>query len=189
MQSIIISGMPACGKTTVGSIVASRFGMKLVGGGDILKEIAQKKGYMAEGKNWWDTSSGMKFLKERKKNLELDREVDKRLVELAKEGNYVITSYTLPWISDYGLKVWLIASTSSRAKRMARRDGLSIKESTRILKVRDIQNYFLYKKLYGFEFGEDLSPFHLVVDTENLDENSTALIIVKFAEAWSSKVG
>ena len=41
--------------------------LTLVGGGDILKEIAHEEGYNATGDDWWDTAEGMKFLKERRR--------------------------------------------------------------------------------------------------------------------------
>jgi cytidylate kinase len=65
MQTIILSGMPAVGKTTVARIIASKLGLKLVGGGDTLKEIALEEGYNAVGDDWWDTEEGMRFMEER----------------------------------------------------------------------------------------------------------------------------
>jgi cytidylate kinase len=183
MESIIISGMPAAGKTTVGSIVASELGMKLIGGGDVLKEMAIEKGYKAGGQEWWDTEQGIMFLQQRKKSPDFDREVDSRLVEKAAEGGYVITSYTLPWLTKKGVKVWLLASVKSRARRMAKRDGVAVKRCIAVLSIRDRENYDLYKKLYGIEFGKDLSPFHLVIDTEHIDEEKVASIIVAYYRA------
>jgi cytidylate kinase len=186
LKSVIISGMPAAGKTTVGKIVASELGMKLIGGGDVLKEMAVERGYTSGGEDWWDTEQGMKFLQERKKSPDFDVEVDQRLVKKAGEGNYVITSYTLPWLSSEGIKVWLLASVKSRARRMAKRDGMGVRKCMRILSIRDRENYLLYKNLYGIEFGKDLSPFHLVVDTEYIDEKRVASLIVAYVKARSS---
>ncbi len=183
MDAVIISGMPAAGKTTVGKIVASKLGMKLIGGGDVLKEMALEMGYKSGGEDWWDTEQGMKFLQERKRSLDFDREVDKRLVRKATEGGYVITSYTLPWLTKKGVKVWLLASVKSRARRMAKRDGMAVKRCIAVLSIRDRENYDLYKKLYGIEFGKDLSPFHLVIDTEHIDEEKVASIIVAYYRA------
>jgi cytidylate kinase len=168
MKAIILCGMPAVGKTTVAKILASKLGLKLIGGGDILKEIAVEEGYHAVGDDWWDTKEGMRFMKERAASSEFDREVDRRLIAKARRGDVVITSYTIPWLADDGVKIWLSATKRSRAERMARRDGSSPEECAKIVDERDRKNYALYKKLYGIEFGKDLSPFTMIVGTDGV---------------------
>jgi cytidylate kinase len=128
MDTIIVSGMPAVGKTTVSKVISESLGIPLVGGGDVLKEMAVEEGYSPGGGNWWDTSDGMGFLKERKKSPGFDREVDLRLTQKAKKGGVVITSYPLPWLVEKGLKVWLSGSPMTRARRMAKRDSTSVKQ-------------------------------------------------------------
>ena len=74
MRSIIISGMPSCGKSTVAAIVAKELGFKMVNGGDVLKEIAKENGYTVSGEDWWDTEQGMKFLKQRAGDPKFDKD-------------------------------------------------------------------------------------------------------------------
>ncbi|MDG6898904.1 MAG: AAA family ATPase [Nitrososphaerota archaeon] len=181
MQAIIVSGMPAVGKTTVSRTVADELELKMVGGGDVLKEMAVEEGYTPGGEDWWDTEEGMKFLEARKRKSGFDREVDARLLEKAKKGNVVITSYPVPWLSKRGVKVWLSGSVETRAKRMAKRDHTDVGKCMEVLAVRDVENYKLYKKIYKIEFGKDLKPFDLVVDTDNIDESRVAEIVLNFA--------
>jgi cytidylate kinase len=180
MEAIIVSGMPAVGKTTVSKTVAEKLRLKLVGGGDVLKEMAVEEGYTPGGEDWWDTREGMKFLAERKRKSGFDREVDSRLLEKTKRGDVVITSYPVPWLSRHGIKVWLSGSVETRAKRMAKRDGMSVEKCIEVLAVRDVENYRLYKKIYGIEFGRDLKPFDLVVDTDSIDESRVAQIVLHY---------
>ena len=121
-------GMPAVGKTTAAKIVASQLRLPIVGGGDILKEIALEQGYKASGEDWWDTEEGMRFLETRKGSSEFDKEVDARLLGKVQKGDVVITSYTLPWLAKTGIKVWLAGSRKSRSERMAKRDGSTPEE-------------------------------------------------------------
>lgn len=162
--------------------MATRLPLKYVSGGDMLKELAAEQGYDVEGEDWWDTPSGRRFLKERSENSRYDLEVDKRLEKLAQKGGYVITSYALPWISPAGIRVWLKGSKAVRAARMARRDGLSIEEATKIVELRDRENAQLYRQLYGYEFDRDLSVFHLVVDTEMIEAEKVSEVIKLYAE-------
>jgi CMP/dCMP kinase len=180
MEAIIISGMPAVGKTTVSRIVSGALGIPMVGGGDVLKEMAVEEGYSPGGGEWWDTATGIRFLKERKKSSGFDREVDSRLLRKAKKGGIVITSYPLPWLAQKGTKVWLAGGAMSRARRMAKRDGMAVTECLKVLSVRDRENRRIYKKIYGIEFGKDLTPFDLVVDTDSLDESKVAEIVLHY---------
>jgi CMP/dCMP kinase len=168
MKAIILCGMPAVGKTTVARIIASKLDLRLIGGGDILKEIALEEGYNAVGDDWWDTKEGMKFMEERAGSPEFDKEVDKRLLARARKGDVVMTSYTLPWLAKDGVKVWLSGTKQSRAERMAKRDSSSPEECAKVIDARDRENYSLYKKLYGIRFGKDLAPFTIVVGTDGV---------------------
>ena len=105
--SIVISGWPAVGKTTIATELAKEFRLEIYNGGDILKMLAGERGYSISGKDWWDTEDAKKFMTERKSNPYFDKEVDQRLVEIVKKGNVVITSYTLPWLVKDAIKFWL----------------------------------------------------------------------------------
>ena len=168
-KSIIISGPPAIGKTTVAKQLALEFGLKYLSGGDALKQIAKDEGFQAEGDDWWDTSEGMNFLHQRAQNSEFDKKVDEKLIDLFNKGRMVITSYTLPWLVDDGIKIWLDGSHQSSANRMKGRDNLTKEDALEITKKRYDENRALYKKIYNFDFGVDKSVFDKVIDTNSLD--------------------
>lgn len=179
MEAIILSGLPAAGKTTVAEIISNKLGFKVTGGGDILKEMATDRGYKVTGMDWWDTPDGVKFLREREGNPEFDKEADKRLAEKIALGNIVVTSYTAPWITDDGFKVWLEGSVQHRTERMAKRDGTKFGDMSQVIKIRDAENKRLYKSLYNIDFGVDKTPFDLIVDTNNITAEKVADIIIK----------
>lgn len=168
--SLIVSGWPAVGKTTVAAELAAEFGLTIYNGGDILKQIATKKGYATSGNDWWDSEQGRRFMGDRKNDPSLDKEVDNRLREILKRGNVVVTSYTLPWlVKDKCIKFWLQGSHENRASRMAFRDRISLVKASQIVKERDHQNKQIYEELYGFEFGKDLSVFDFSLNTDIMD--------------------
>ena len=91
IRSVIISGPPAVGKTTVAKGLAEEFDLKYLSGGDVLKELAKDQGFQTEGDDWWDKPDGMKFLKQRSENPKFDKIVDKKLTELFSNGDDYIT--------------------------------------------------------------------------------------------------
>jgi len=171
--SIVISGWPAVGKTTIACKLAEEFDIMMYNGGDILKMLAEEdKGYSVKRDDWWDTTEAKKFMEERKSDPSFDKKVDDKLIQIVKKGGTVITSYTLPWLvadeSVIIIKFWLRGSSENRAKRMANRDGISFAEAKRITKLRDEENKRIYYRLYGFRFGEDLTVFDYVLNTDRL---------------------
>ena len=169
IKSIIISGPPAIGKTTIAKGLAKEFGLVYLSGGDILKELAKDEGFEVKGNDWWDTQEGMNFLSQRQKNSEFDKKVDDKLKKLFSKGEVVITSYTLPWLVDGGIKIWLSGSKENSAQRMINRDNLSETDALEIVQKRYNENKIIYKTLYGFEFGDDLSVFDKIIETDDLN--------------------
>jgi len=180
IKSIIISGPPAVGKTTIAKGIAEEFGLTHLSGGDILKELAEEEGFKTGGDDWWDTQEGMNFLSQRQENSEFDKKVDDKLKKHFLDGNVVITSYTLPWLVEGGVKIWLEGSKENSAQRMTTRDNLSKDNALEIVQKRYQENKKIYKVLYGFEFGEDLSVFDKVIETDGLNA-SQVLDIAKTA--------
>jgi cytidylate kinase len=166
---LCIAGLTGCGKSTVAKRLAERYGLKYLSGGTALKELAIKMGYKPCEKGWWETSEGMRFLEHRLKDTKFDKQVDEQLLEWAKRGNVVLDSWTMPWLFKEGFKIWLEASPHVRARRLARRDGISVKEALKAVKEKDQRTRKIYYDLYGFKLGEDFSPFHLILDVDQLE--------------------
>ena len=182
IKSIIISGPPAVGKTTIAKGIAEEFGLTHLSGGDILKELAEEQGFKTGGDDWWDTQEGMNFLSQRQENSEFDKKVDDKLKKHFLDGNVVITSYTLPWLVEGGVKIWLEGSKENSAQRMTTRDNMSKDNALEIVQKRYQENKKIYKALYGFEFGKDLSLFDKVIETDGLNASQVldiAKIVVR----------
>jgi len=177
---ICICGMAGSGKSTVAKRIAKHYRLKYYSGGDALKAVAAELGYRVGGEGWWETEEGIRFLKERSRDPEIDRRVDQKQLEWAEKGGVVFDSWTMPWLFKGGFKVWLEASEEVRANRIAERDGLTLEEALKFLREKEAGTKMIYKKLYGFTLGEDFSPFHLIIDVNNLskDEVFEALRIV-----------
>lgn len=168
LRSVIISGPPAIGKTTIAKGLGEEFGLKYLSGGDVLKEMARDQGFDTGRDDFWDTKEGMNFLNIRKGNQGFDKQVDEKLEKIFLTEDVVITSYTLPWLVKDGIKIWLAGSHENSAKRMTMRDDISMQDALEIVKKRYDENRTLYHKLYGFNFGEDLSVFSIIIHTDNL---------------------
>ncbi len=166
---ICISGMTGSGKSTVAKRLADKYGLDYFSGGNALKNLAQEEGYNSDLRGWWESPQGLKFLQQRIGDPAFDKKIDEKLLELAERGNVVLDSWTMPWLLDGGFKIWLEASPPVRAKRIVKRDGISVQQAVKVMREKDEKTRSIYKNLYGFDLGHDLSPFNLILATDELD--------------------
>lgn len=165
---ICLAGLTACGKSTAAKRLARRFGLKYVSGGATLKELAIKMGHKGKERGWWESPEGMHFLEKRIRDPQFDKQVDNELLRHADKGNVVLDSWTMPWLSKTGFKIWLEVSPEERARRLTHRDNISINQARQIIKEKDGKTKQIYESLYGFKLGDDYSPFDLILDSELL---------------------
>jgi CMP/dCMP kinase len=167
---ICVSGMTGSGKSTVARRLAERYNLEYFSGGNAMKALAKDEGYDSDVRGWWESPEGLDFLKQRMSDPAFDKKIDQKLLELAAVGNVVLDSWTVPWLlKDDGFKVWLESSPQARAKRVVNRDRISFEEALQALTEKDASTRKIYKDLYGFDLGHDLTPFNLVLATDDLD--------------------
>jgi cytidylate kinase len=179
---LCISGMAGTGKSTLAKKLAHKYNLKYYSGGDALKALAAEEGYDTSGRGFWESPEGLRFLERREKDARFDKTVDEKLLEIAKNGNVLLDSWTMPWLVKSGFKIWLLASMERRAERVARRDRFTVEEAVQMLKEKEAKTKGIYKELYGFNLGEDFKPFDLVLDTDNLNAEEVFQVLCNVIE-------
>lgn len=168
---LCISGMAGSGKSTLAKRIARKYKLSYLSGGDALKTLAMEAGFKPTDRGWWESEEGLRFLKKRREDLSFDKRADEKLLEWAMQGDVVLDSWAQAWLLKQGLKVWLEASTEERARRIAERDRITVDQASNALKEKDGMTQMIYKELYGFDLGEDFSPFDVVLDVTQLSED------------------
>lgn len=174
---ILISGFAGSGKSSLADSLGKKLGMKVIHASAILKEMATKGVSALENASpekiahWWEGDEAKKFMKKRQKDGSLDIALDKKLLEIAKGGNLILDSWTMPYLyKGKAFKVWLEASAQTRAKRVSGRDGLEYDQVLSKIKARDADTKALYQRLYNFSMGENPELFDLVVETDRFNQ-------------------
>jgi cytidylate kinase len=176
---ICISGMAGTGKSTLAKKIAKKYILKCYSGGDALKELAKEAGCAITGEGWWESHAGLKFLEQRVNDPQFDKEVDSKLLNYAKLGDVLLDSWTMPWLLKGGFKIWLMASFDKRAARVAERDKMTFEQACAVLNEKETQTKAIYKKLYGFNLGEDFVPFDFILDTDNLNADQVFEVLCR----------
>jgi len=179
---IAISGLHGTGKSTIAKLLAETFGLKYYSTGDTFREFAKKRNLSLE-----------EFSKYVENHPEIDRELDEKTIEKAKENNIIIDSqlsgHMLNSIADF--KIHLKCSLESRVKRMTDRDETSFQRKLKETVLRETSELKRYKDLYNIDLSDidTIYKLHdLVIDTENLSvEEVLEKIISKLKEAKNKK--
>ncbi len=185
----VVGGPGGSGGSVISRKLAKHFNLRLVYAGKLFRDAVRKRGY--EDFEDFYTNSNKESL------LDLDREVDRRLIEEANGKDLLFDSKAFAGISHIKdipctVKIWLTASLHVRALRHLRKQDLEGKgfferfrmymKERRNLKKRwklDKERYF---ELYGVDYSKPELYNDIVIDSSSMNEEETFNLILKKLE-------
>ncbi len=151
---ITISGLIGSGKTTVAKAIAKRFNLRHISAGEAFRELAKERGL-----------SLLEFSRLAEKDKNIDIELDKKIVELAKAGNVVVDGRLSGWlIKDANLRVFLKAPLEVRVKRVCKREKKEYETVLREIIERERSEAKRYMEIYGINI-KNLEIYDIVLNT------------------------
>jgi cytidylate kinase len=153
---LTVSGPPGSGKSTAAAALAEAFDLEHVSGGDIFRELAAERGY-----------SAVEFNRLAEEDDQIDRDLDRRLREVATERDDVVLESRLAgWLAAdrADLRVWLHAPIDVRAERIADREGKTVARAREETLERETSEATRYMEYYSIPI-DDLSIYDLVLNT------------------------
>jgi len=154
---ITLSGLPGSGTSTVARTVASRLGIEHLDGGTVFRAMAAERGV-----------SLAEFARIAEGDDAIDRALDDRLVQRAREGDVLLESRLAGWLATRaalrGLRIWIHCDEVERARRVGGRDGHDADEALATNQEREASERTRYLTYYDIDL-QDLSIYDLVVDS------------------------
>jgi cytidylate kinase len=166
-MKVTISGPPGSGTTSLAQYLAPKHGFDLISAGEVFRNLAKERGLtLAE------------FSSVAENDLTIDALIDVRQKEIASHKDNIIVEGRLSgWMVDNAdLRIWLTAPMSCRAKRIAQRDGGDEYSARELTIVREESERTRYLNYYKIDIN-DLSPYHLVIDSELWDREQLGSIV------------
>ena len=159
---LTISGLHGTGKSTIGKELAKFLGIKYYSTGEAFRDLAK------------DMNMSLKeFTHYVEENPEIDKQLDKKIIDIAKKGNIIVDSqlsgYILESIADF--KILLTCPLEIRVKRMAERDLTLYEDNLKETLLREKSELRRFKELYNIDLSDNdkiKKMYDLIIDTQNL---------------------
>jgi cytidylate kinase len=164
---ITISGPPGSGTTSLARYLAGKYGLDLTSAGEVFRQLAREHGM--------DLAEFGRFAEN---DPSVDRMIDARQKEIGEGAGNIIIEGRLSgrMIENADLRIWLSASLSCRAKRIAGRDEMD-EEGARVYTVnRQNSEATRYRNYYGIDIS-DLSPYDIVLSSETFGVDALGAIV------------
>jgi cytidylate kinase len=167
---IAISGMPGSGTTTAAKLVSAATGFTYRNTGQIFRAMAEERGMTLN--EFGQLAAG---------NPEIDRELDRRQVEIGRAGNVLLegrlSGHMLKKAGVPCLAVWLEAPLEVRMQRVSSRDSLGLELAMQLSAERERGERERYLAFYGFDLL-DTSLYDLVLDSSRYNPEQICISIL-----------
>ncbi|MWV39184.1 (d)CMP kinase [Natrialba sp. INN-245] len=174
---LTVSGPPGSGKSTTAGLLAEAFDLDHVSGGDIFRELADERGY-----------TPLEFNKLAEENDQIDRDLDRRLREIAlQEDDLVLESRLAGWLAgdEANFRFWLDAPARVRGERIAEREQKDPDRATEETKAREASEAQRYQEYYGIDI-RDLTIYDLSVNTARWEPDAVLDMLVTAVDEYES---
>ena len=172
------SSKSGCGNTTVSTLLSEKLGYPMVN--FTFRQMAQERGV-----DFWT------FCRMAEDDYDIDRELDRRQVEMAMEQkDCILASRLAIWmLKEADLKVYLTATAETRAKRVYTREGGSLEERYKETVRRDENDTNRYKTIYGIDNSKPEECADLIIATDDKTPEEIVSLIIKEVEKKTHSCG
>jgi cytidylate kinase len=153
---LTVSGPPGSGKSTTAAALAEAFDLEHISGGDIFRSLAAERGL-----------TPVEFNELAEEDEQIDRDLDRRLYDLARERDDVLLESRLAgWLAgdDADIKIWLDAPLNIRAERIAEREDKPFDTAYGETHRRERSEAKRYHEYYNIDI-DDRSIYDIVYNT------------------------
>ena len=166
---ITIGGLAGTGTTTLAEVLSERLDVPYISAGFIFREMAAEHGM-----------SVLEFSEFAEGNDDIDKEIDKRQAEKAKQAENLIIEGRLSafFVDNADLKICLITPFDVRSKRIAQREKKSVDVAKEEIITREKSEALRYKEIHNIDIS-NMEIYDLIVNTDSFDPQSISEIIIQ----------
>ena len=172
---ITVSGPPGSGKSTNAAGLADALGLDHVSGGDIFREMAAEH-----------DMTPVEFNEFAEENSQIDRDLDRRLREIATtRDGLILESRLAGWLAanHADFRFWFDAPIAVRAERISDREAKSLERAEEETERRERSERKRYREYYNIDI-DDLSIYDAAYNTARWSPDRFLDVLVATIEAY-----
>jgi len=171
---VTIGGSVGSGKSTLAKEIASRFDLKHISAGAVMRQMAKEKGMDL-----------LEFSRLAQENPQIDREIDEGQKQMA-DGNCVVEGRLSAHFIKPDISIWLKAPLDVRATRVGHRENISPEEAEKRITEREASEKKRYKEFYNIELN-DMGKYDIILNSGKFDIDSTTKIVSSAIDSLSDR--
>ncbi|MDG6220468.1 MAG: cytidylate kinase family protein [Candidatus Thermoplasmatota archaeon] len=169
---VTIGGLPGTGTTTAAYLLAEKTKMAVVSAGETFRQMAREKGISLGD-----------YGKMAEADDSIDRELDRRMLDMAKKNDALILEGRLIGAlckkeNVAVLGVWLHAPVEVRAARISGRESTDMEKTMHDMLEREKSEHTRYLRFYGID-NRDPQIYDLVIDSNANDPETIVSMIME----------
>ncbi|WP_396613310.1 (d)CMP kinase [Haloferax sp. S1W] len=176
---LTVSGPPGSGKSTTAAALAEAFDLEHISGGDIFRELAAER-----------DMSAVEFNKLAEEDDQIDRDLDRRLRDIALERDDVLLESRLAgWLAGDAadLRFWLDAPVDVRAERIADREDKDAGTAREETVTREKSEALRYEEYYDIDIT-DLSIYDVALNTARWGPKEVTAICTAVVDSYDPEL-
>ena len=166
---LTIGGLAGTGTTTAAELLSEKLDIPYISAGSVFREMAAEHGM-----------SVLEFSEFAEGNDEIDKEIDKRQAQKAKEAENLIIEGRLSayFVDNADLKLWLVTPFDVRSKRIAEREEKSVEVAKSEIITREKSEALRYMEIHNIDIS-NMDIYDLIINTDTFNPENVSEIIIQ----------
>jgi len=166
---ITIGGLAGTGTTTTAELLSKKLDIPYISAGFVFREMAAERGM-----------SVLEFSEFAEGNDDIDKEIDKRQAQKAKEADDLIIEGRLSayFVDNADLRIWLVTPFDVRSKRISEREDKSVEVAMDEIVIREKSEALRYMEIHNIDIS-NMDIYDLIINTDTFNPENVSEIIIQ----------
>ena len=165
---ITLGGLAGTGTTTTAELLSEKLDIPYISAGYVFRQMASERGM-----------SVLEFSEFAEGNDDIDKEIDKRQAQKAKEADNLIIEGRLSafFVDNADLRLWLVTPFDVRSQRIAERESKSVDVASEEIIVREESEALRYMDIHNIDI-KNMDIYDLIINTGTFNPEEVSEIIL-----------
>ena len=166
---ITVGGLAGTGTTTTAVDLSEKLNIPYISAGFVFREMAAERGM-----------SVLEFSEFAEGNDDIDKEIDRRQAQKAKETDNLIVEGRLSafFVDNADLKVCLVTPFDVRSKRISDREGKSVEVAKNEIITREKSEALRYMEIHNIDIS-NMDIYDIIINTDTFNPENVSEIIIQ----------